>query len=70
MEMLRSRLVALLAAAAIALTLAACGDDDDADQIRDQVESSVDDLKQEGEDLRKDIEENGSREELQKKVDE
>lgn len=81
MDALRNRLAAALAAVAIGLTVAACGDDDDADQIRDEVESAADeirteaesaadDLRQEGEDLKKELDESDSPEELRNEIEE
>jgi hypothetical protein len=66
---LRRRLVATLAAGAIAVTVAACGDDD-VDELREQVESSAEELRNEGDALRKDIEEGANSEELRNRVDE
>ena len=80
MDSLRNRLIAVLAAAAIALTVAACGDDDvdqirdeaesAADEIRTEAESATDDLRQQSEDLKKELEESDSPEELRKQVEE
>jgi hypothetical protein len=69
MHVLRNRLVATLTAGAIAVTVAACGDDD-ADELREQVESSAEELRNEGDELRKDIEEGVNSEELRNRVDE
>ena len=80
MDALRNRLTAGLAAAAIALTVAACGDDDvdqirdeaesAADEIRTEAESATDDLRKEGEELKKELDESNSPEELRNQVEE
>ena len=80
MDALRNRLTAALAAAAIALTVAACGDDDvdqirdeaesTADEIREEAESAADDLRQEGDDLKKELEESDSPEDLRNEIEE
>ena len=80
MDALRNRLTAALAAAAIALTVAACGDDDvdqirdeaesAADEIRTEAESATDDLRKEGEDLKKELDESDSPDELREQIEE
>ncbi len=72
MELTSKRLVALAVAAVVSVSAAACGDDDTADEIRDQVESSADELQQESEELRKEIEEGTktSREDLERQAEE
>jgi uncharacterized coiled-coil DUF342 family protein len=64
-----NRLVAVFAAAAIGLTLAACGEED-VNELRDQVESSAQELRQEGRELKRKIEQGAPREELRKELDE
>jgi hypothetical protein len=48
MDAFRNRFTAALAAAAIALTVAACGEDD-ADRLRDEAESTADEFREEAE---------------------
>ena len=60
MDALRNRLAAAVAAAAIALTFAACGDDD-VDDLRNEAESTADELQEEAESTADELRDDGDR---------